>query len=231
MKNPFKYRSLASATWDEWEDFKKELRENAPIVYFWREKIRPFFKYRAFRRIKDAKWAFKHRFVPRHQYNIVRTQLPPGYYDVDMRMMYACFALLVDYVEIEMSWGSKKYRDREKGLENLDATINHNANLPDNHDIWDRMPDHQEHAAREAKELYLWWEKYKDDDDSEYEGCPVSVENGLEILSEQWRKDHPVEYTEWQIWADNAHVETERKKAEADEMLMRLIKIRHSLWT
>lgn len=50
-------------------------------------------------RLQDAIWWFRHRFVPRHRYNIVRTGLPPGYYDPDERLIWAFFTTTAKYVE------------------------------------------------------------------------------------------------------------------------------------
>jgi alpha-glucuronidase len=142
-------------------------------------------------------------------------------------MLHACFSLLEDYVEIELSWGSKKYRDAEKGLENLDYTISYNDKLPENHTVWDRMPDHQVEAAKEAKELYLWWQDYKKNDYGPV--CPIDA--GLDVLREKWKEENPEEAKAWKIWSDATHTFQERRRKEADENLARLIAIRHSLWT
>jgi hypothetical protein len=228
-----RFNPPVSGTWDDWRDFDTNFKKEAPVRHYLSKVVGLKLRVK-WMKIKDLKWKVYHRFHPRHKYNVVRTELEPGYYDLDMRMLYACFALLVNYVEIEMSWGSKKYRDREKGLENLDYTINFNSKLPADHNEWDRMPEHQEHAAREAKELYLWWEKYRDNDDSEWDNCPVSLserEHAYDVLSEKWRKENPELAKEWDNWSKRARAESERKLQEADEMLARLIKIRHSLWT
>jgi hypothetical protein len=52
--------------------------------------------------LRNVKWAILHRIT--HRYNIVHTRLKPGYYDNDIRMLYANFNLLVEYVEIELAW-------------------------------------------------------------------------------------------------------------------------------
>ena len=45
-----------------------------------------------------GKWWFCYRFVPKHRYNIVRLPLPPKYYENDMRLFYAIFAIFEDHV-------------------------------------------------------------------------------------------------------------------------------------
>jgi len=231
FKRWLRFNPPESGTWDDWRDFDFFFRREAPFRHYLSKVLGRKLRVQMMR-LKDMKWKVLHRFHPRHRYNIVKTELEPGYYDLDTRLMYACFALLVEYVEIEMSWGSDKYRDREKGLANLDYTINFNSNLPANHTQWDRMPEHQEFAAREAKELYLWWETYRDDDDSEWENCPiVRPDHMFDILSQKWREENPDEAKLWDDWSNRAREQTANKKQTADEMLARLIKIRHSLWT
>lgn len=46
-----------------------------------------------------------YRLHPRHRYHVVKTDLRPGYYDVDEIMFRACFALLGRYVEDELGRG------------------------------------------------------------------------------------------------------------------------------
>ena len=63
--------------------------------------------YRVAQRIDRLWWAAKYRTMRRHQYHIVRTDLSPGFYDIDEVMFRACFALLRRYVEHEL--GTKNW--------------------------------------------------------------------------------------------------------------------------
>lgn len=47
----------------------------------------------------DLYWDFNYRFVKKHQYNIVRTGLKPGYWDSDHILLHAAFQVLVDFIE------------------------------------------------------------------------------------------------------------------------------------
>ena len=62
-----------------------------------------------------------YRCIPRHRYNVIRTGLKPGYYDLDSRLQEAVRQLVIDFVEIEIAAlaGSKKYRDRSAALNYL----------------------------------------------------------------------------------------------------------------
>lgn len=91
-------------------------------------KFKWWIKYRLLRpsnMFRDIKWWIKHRTTDK--YHIVKLGLPPGYYDIDHRMLYACFALLVEFVEYEYN----------------------NAD-------WEWDEEHQK-VGKEIKELYNWW--------------------------------------------------------------------------
>ena len=82
-------------TWEGWERWKADAKANHPVRYFITETI-PRKWGRFTHRLSNAWWALRHRFDPRHRYNIVRTGLPPGYYDVDDRMFHVCFHLFAE---------------------------------------------------------------------------------------------------------------------------------------
>lgn len=60
---------------------------------------RPFTQraHHLFWRLKDAKYWVYYRWHPKHRYNVVKTDLPPGYYDEDKRLLHAAMACLVGY--------------------------------------------------------------------------------------------------------------------------------------
>ena len=51
------------------------------------------------RMLSDVKYWVLNRTTRR--FHIVKTGLKPGYHDTDTRMLYACFSLLSDFVELE----------------------------------------------------------------------------------------------------------------------------------
>lgn len=50
-------------------------------------------------RFDTIKWWLLHRFHPRHRYNVVRTGLTPGYYDVDILIQTSIITLLKQHFE------------------------------------------------------------------------------------------------------------------------------------
>lgn len=59
------------------------------------------------RKVDNAYFWLAHRSFDR--YHVVRTDLPPGYYDADERMFRACFALLGQFVERELGAPDPEY--------------------------------------------------------------------------------------------------------------------------
>lgn len=63
------------------------------------------FRERVYYRLKsffeDLPWLFKWRFQRKHQYNILRTGLRPGYYDPDIRILYAVMEQVSEFVARE----------------------------------------------------------------------------------------------------------------------------------
>lgn len=87
--------SLSLEGWDEWE---RKTKEDFPIRYFLFETCRDKIEYYLYR-LNNIKWWFLHRLHPKHRYHIVKTDLKPGYYDSDTRILHACFNELNNFVE------------------------------------------------------------------------------------------------------------------------------------
>lgn len=127
--------------------------------------------------------------------------LSPGYYDKDHQMIHACFQLLTDFVERE---------EGIEGIEDLKKQIETESD-PDCKGMMER----QYKDDIEIKELYNWWKNvYLKRKDLVYSG-PENVHNTPEFA--EWAKA----YSKWE---DDC-------SAEDDAQLIRLMKIRTSLWT
>lgn len=159
------------------------------------------------RRCKDAIYWFKYRIQPRHKYHIVRTGLPPGYYDEDTRILHACMTALCEYVE--------QGCDGEAELEKFNADLRD----PSSHvHGTEELNLEQAKQQEEALAIYRWWKYQK----------PADEKRQDDALTE-WHdnRDKPGTQERWE-----AMNEIEAKVA-ADEqaMLHRLIEIRPTLWT
>lgn len=203
IKKLFKINEPYSATWEEWKTIEKNQKQNQPLAYFFYRAL-PLFFAKIENRISYFYWWFKHRLHPKHQYHIVRTNLKPDYYEIDTRMLYACFSLLTEYVENVLVKSVIVNIDNfdflsttEKGIKALNEMIKFHeeeSNLEDFESQKELMISHKK-LYEETKELYSWWKiKY------------LPSENSYDYEQEQKRIE------------------------EEQEMLIRLIKIRGFLW-
>lgn len=113
-------------TIEEWKKINKDERKNHPIKYFFKDYYWAFFRF-----LRNTKWWFLHRTF--YRFHVLNLKLEPGYYDIDIRLLYACFSLLEDFME------------KEKPGETID---------------WSYDEEHK-NAWKEMNDLYLWWKNRK----------------------------------------------------------------------
>ncbi len=123
----------------KWQELKKRVRTRS----VWRR-----IKYFVYH---DLYWGFRHRFIPRNQYNVVRFPIPHGYYDIDYRLLHAVFELFKQHIELE-----------REGLAGLEASIKYWR------EVYDKGPQGEEdyefrYALPEAqrlenmRQIYVYW--------------------------------------------------------------------------
>lgn len=211
--------------WDEWETWRKEAEKKYPYRYWIAEKF--------LNKIQDIvcfpgdllhaiKVYTRNRYFDKLQY--LKTDLKPGeYYDLDTRILHGLFNELVIYVESELGHTMKAYKDRkykfvkgrckQAGLDHLDWAMNLNMNEdygvnPGDEDYG--KPTEQAITAKEVFELYNWWVGR--------ENRP----NPYELFTKE--KDGKHYYKKIGDMEDSYY-------EEDTNMLVRLVKIRNSLWT
>jgi hypothetical protein len=102
--------------------------------------------------LSDLKWALLHKLHPRHRYHIVRTGLPVGYHKIDDRMLHACLARLVQFVEAE--GGEAAIREAiDELVASPELWTGHTKGDPD---AARAMEPHVE-WRREVLALFHWW--------------------------------------------------------------------------
>jgi len=185
---------------------------------------------------------------------------PGAWSDVGSRLLPCMFNELVDFVEIEQAWHHciwsdeaktkfevpwwrkgwlrlRTWRSAEAGMEYLRwAETLSNAEFLDEDKKHEAEPTYQAKAAKEIIELYTWWTvTYRNRPDphdasgwTEY--CEASrIANGGKL---SWSGDKSPEL---KAMSDTAHEKLREIEAayetEDEEMMIRLIKIRQSLWT
>lgn len=250
----------SSAGWRKWE---QEAKEKHPIRYWIVEEA--FDSIQTFLRapmeaIYDVKYYINNRWVTRtHALTAHPRDIKPGQWqDFGYRILPCLFNELVDFVEIETAWklvawdeaAAKKYkapfwasgwfrwrtwRSAEAGLEHLDWAIS----LTNEEWIGEGEkpePTSQSIAAKEVKELYLWWTQV-------YPNRPdVHEASGWSAYCEKRRQkdggdfwghedETEEEKLECKTALDLSHKIEEDYNKEDEEMLIRLIKVRHALWT
>ena len=212
-------------------------------------------------KIDDLRYYVNNRFCSRtNSLTAHPRDIEPGTWcDVGNRFLPCLFNELVNFVEVEKAWmhvawnqeTAKEYklpfwrkhrwakwcaewRSIEAGLAHLDWEISlvnneemgYDATHPDYN-----LPTQQARSALEQKTLYLWWIARTARPD------PYDV-SGWSALCDRRRKEDgfledetPEEREESEKALDALHKLEQKYEAEDDEMLIRLIKIKKSLWT
>ena len=254
----FKMKKPDALGWEEWDEWKQSTKAQHPIGWFFTETLPDWLEFPArftIDPINDVRYYIKCRFFD--QTHVLRTSLKPGqYYDLDTRFLHGLFNAFIEFVEIEkahmhMVWGPDENRKKYKypwhqrfwwtrwiewrcpqaGLDYLlwESTLDHPDLLPE------EQTPHQAQAAREQLALYRWWKETRPNRPDPYDAsgwtaiCEEGRAQGYSIFSSSTQ---PAEYKQ-RLSAANVilHKLEEDYEREDEEMLMRLLKIRKSLWT
>lgn len=205
----WKMESPRAATAKEWKIWRKMARKKYPIRYYIKH-ILPYKTYLPVQwRIRDAYWWVMHRIHPKHRYHVIKPKtLQPGYCDERELLLHASFGILCDFVEREL--------DQDTCIVNWEAD------------------EHHLNAWKEMNAIRDWWIKYQTKEDTlpDYPSKPKTdgddEEGYLDILDREEGTDFDIECKR----VSNEIFSTEdRWETEAEEMLIRLAKIRVYLWT
>ena len=186
---------------------------------------------------------------------------PGQWCDVGNRFLPCLFNELVDFVEVEQAWHHclwsdeaktkfevpwyrkgwlrwRTWRCPEAGMEYLKwASTLTNEEFLEEGEKHKAEPTYQAKAAKEIIELYTWWTQTYRNRPDPYDAsgwtayCEASREANGGKLSWSGHKDNP----ELKKQSDKSHkllrkIEADYAKEE-EQMMIRLIKIRESLWT
>lgn len=240
---PDKPLFASAETWSEWHEFER----TKPICNFCVNTVPDFIKYKIIKRINNVKYWFLYRFFNEHKYQLIDTGLKPGYYDVDTRMFHGIFNLMKEFCEHEQPYHDWCWLDepkekfkpgKEAALKSFawqkDLVYTEDEIFRDEYKHLIGQPTPQALNATELEKIYLWWvdifhnrkdpyEVFKD----EYFSNLVKEKNTMKAFCER-----PPEEQEKYNEISKKRDELEKQYADEDEeMLLRLIKIRKSLWT
>lgn len=177
-------------------------------------------------RLSKAIWWVRHRIEPKNRYHVHKLRsLPPGYYDPSDQILHHAFDIFAEFMEYQLSgkshvvWEYSKEHYPEWMLEDEEQLKSMNEEITRRNHIWSEM-----------KDLYHWWTVvYPNQEDTlpEYDNIPK--EWGTMAMFKDEYRDTP----EVKAWRRNADLRNEMEDKwlqEENDNLIRLAKIRHSLW-
>jgi hypothetical protein len=211
-------------------------------------------------RIHDVRYYINNRWITRsHALTAHPRDIKPGNWcDVGNRFLPCLFNELVDFVEVETAWHHclwdeaareqygvpwsrsffrfRTWRCPEAGIDHLKwAMTLTNEEFLEEDEKHLAEPTRQALAAKEILELYTWWkEVYPQRPDphdaggwSEY--CENRRRNGYDFFDMEDRTPEEAEMAKTAL--DRTREIEDAYEKEDTEMLVRLIKVRDSLWT
>lgn len=218
--------------WEAWDNWHEEAQNKYPWRYWIAEKLLT-----KLQNIINLPIDIYHtidiyihnRFISKVHY--LRTNLTPGeYYDLDTRILHALFTELTDLVEVEYA-SMQRYGEEEHnyvfnkgrcplaGLDYLNwaGQLKYDEHMGFNpEDEEYNKPTPQAETAQTTLELYNWWKNRDNRQDpytlynKEKSGPQYSISN--DSIMRSWKLEREYEQ-------------------EDTDMLIKLIKIRGSLWT
>ena len=217
---------------EDWADWKNEMKEKYPIRYFLNQDFESTFVWPITHRIQRVQEWVRYRTTRR--YHIVSTGMKPGYSDVTERMLHVNFNMLKDFVEIEKAhmwnWSGEQPKMDQPGVSHLLWEIGLDAD--------NKFHNQQSANALEQYELYDWWTNqrpYREDDAMEEWEAYHKVKKEVygDDADNFFRDDLDTEELKvlQKIWLNKSNTIEKHNLNEDESMLIRLIKIRSSLWT
>jgi hypothetical protein len=240
-----------AATMEEWIEWNTNAKQHK-LKWFIADTVPTWFAVTFQYRYENTISKLKSKYIRKHNLIKIKSLKDDEWYDTDTRIMHATFQLLVDFVELEKShmqimlcediapkyMRKANYRSAEMGIKYLDWEIS----------LKKEGGLNQSKNAKTIKELFLWW-KY--DRPSRIEPMDVKGSMGMSTntfyddiddddkndndrVSSMFaridrRKDkEPELYKSVNKACDDAEKKYEK---EDEQMLIKLVKIRKSLWT
>ena len=229
--------------------FEKEFKERAPIRYWFKNDFKRGMIY-------PIKWKYEAisdwiRYRTYGRYHILDTGLAPGYYEIDRLMLHVNFNMLKNFVEVEQAirsyywsddykeiatWCEKHmpfyrkfypFRRPDLGIKHLEwASTLDDPSLPP----YEQSPA-QAIAARETLILYKWWVEMrparKEIEHVHYDDQGLGM---MSSLDDDFDRNAP-DFKAHDAAMEASMKQEEQWNQEDDDMLIRLVKIRRSLWT
>lgn len=184
-----------------WGEWRKKIKALCPLQFWLREDF-PYYFSRTWRRIKGKWYELKCFFSP---YNVIKINtLPKTWSDEDSLLIHSMFAILERFMS-------------QKPEERHDYTWE-TVERPDGYtdEEWNKIKEPHQRFWREINEVWDWWLKRE-----EREGA---LSDALSVCTKRGRGNYNEKYKE--LIALEVQFEQEE-----EEMLIKLVKNRHNLWT
>lgn len=230
--------------WDKWDDWNAQLKTDKPFAYFFTETVPGWLEDVAYyipTPIDNVRYYCRNRFM--RKTHMLRTNTKFGEYsDMDTRIFEGVMNAIVDYVEIELAWKSrwcnteesktakwKKGRCPQLGIAYLAWEMTLDG--PDLDET--ERSDSQAATAREVKAIYDWWTVTRPDrqDPHDASGWSDLCEKERAAGKKMFQRGTKEEEAEKRSILDKLRALEAADEKEDEDMLIRVIKIRRSLWT
>lgn len=237
---------IGYGTGDEWKEWKEKVKSKSKLRYWLAEKgldILQDIVYWPIDMLYSIKYFIVNKYIDQTHALVAHPKnIKPGdYRDFDTRIFYCLFDELVNFVEIEKAyanfrfdsaemknkkwwqagrWRTRTYRDKDAGIEHLKWEMSLNDE------------SFQEHAAKEIYELYTWYTEVFPNRPDAYDAsgwsalCDDKRKRGIGFFETDPEEDPD----ETRRILDLSNKIEQEYEDEDTEMLIRLIKIRKSLW-
>jgi hypothetical protein len=220
--------------WDDWKIWHKEAKIKYPIRYWISETLLKklqdivYFPHDLYHTVEIY---VRNRFIDKTHY--LKTDLKPGeYYDLDTRLLHGIMNELVNYVEVELAhvyrcndyqkYKLKHGRCPQAGLDYLawacSLVYDESYGMqPDDKDYG--KPTEQALNAYKIRKIYNWWKNERPNRINPYAYKEIDENNPVDTKKNKKK------------CIIQAHKIEEKYNNEDTEMLIKLIKLRDSLWT
>lgn len=250
----------SAASGSGWKQWEKEAKAKHPIRFWLAEELLdriqntimwPYDKTYSLKYYIVNRWIDQSHALVAHPKHIK----PGQYMDLSERVLICLFDELVDFVEIECAyntvrwdedevkklrwwqagrWRTRTYRDAKAGLAHLEwaMSLTDEEWLPEDKKA-EAKPTSQAIAAKETAELYKWWIEIRPNRPDPHdisgwsERCEDQRRRGIGFLEDDPQEDR----AETHAILDKTREIEQAYEGEDEEMLIRLIKIRKSLWS
>jgi len=250
---------LQCGTGKEWSEWEKAAKAKYPIRWWLAEEGLDYIQNVWCwipERIDNVRYYINNRFITRtHCLSAHPRDIHRGTWcDVGNRFLPCLFNELVEFVEIEQAWhhclwdeaARKKYnypwwrrwyrqwRCPEAGIEHLKwaMTLTNKDFIEEGQTP---EPTYQAKAAREILELYTWWKEVYPNRPDVHDAsgwtayCNMRREKGYHLLDMEDKTSEEAEMCRTAL--DKSRELEAQYDKEDEEMMIRLIKVRQSLWT